>query len=115
MYYLSRCFFDPFQYKPANFHKNMPYSPELRQAVSQLAFFYTVPTPSLHLPYLCIFYNFPDWQIARGETWQKSRVSPEREYRGHRMGRVRACTAKNKILYIFHTHRSSQRGCGLFI
>ena len=50
----------------------MPYSPELRQAVSQLAFFYTVPTPSLHLPYLCIFYNFPDWQIARGKHGRKT-------------------------------------------
>ena len=45
----------------------MPYSPEPRKAVSQLAFSYTVPTPRLHLPYLCIFYNFPDWQIAKGK------------------------------------------------
>ena len=50
----------------------MPYSPEPRKAVSQLAFFYTVPTPSLHLPYLCIFYNFPDWLIARGKRAGKA-------------------------------------------
>lgn len=93
----------------------MPYSPEPRKAVSQLAFSYTVPTPRLHLPYLCIFYNFPDWLIARGETCWKSRVSPEREYRGHEMCRVWACAEKNRISYTFHTHRSSQRACGLFM
>ena len=74
MHDLNRCFFDPFQCKPANSHKNMPYSPRLRQTVSQLAFPYTIPTPRLHLPYLCIFYNFPGWQIARGNVLEKPRI-----------------------------------------
>lgn len=76
------------------------------------------PTPFLHLDYTCpTFAYFIISPVGRlpGETCRKSRVSPEREYRGHRMGRGGACTAENKILYTFHTHRSSQRGCGLFM
>ena len=45
----------------------------------------------------------------------ESRASLERGYCVYREGRVKACAKKNRILYTFHTHRSSQRGCGLFM
>ena len=76
------------------------------------------PTPFLHPAYTCptfaYFIIFPIGRLPR-ENMAESRVSPEREYRGHKMGRIGACAAENKILYFFHTHRSSQRGCGLFM
>ena len=77
------------------------------------------PTPYLHPAYTCPTFAYfiisPTGRSPGGKTCRKSRVSPEREYRGHRMDRVGACAAENKISYIFHTHRGSQRGCGLFM
>ena len=75
-------------------------------------------TPFLHPAYTCpTFAYFIISPVGRlpGETCRKGRVSPEREYRVHRMGRGGACTAENKISYTFHTHRGSQKGCGLFM
>ena len=75
-------------------------------------------TPFLHPVYTCSTFTYfiisPAGRVPRGNV-EESRVSPERECHGHGAGRAGACAAKNKILYIFHTHRSSQRGCGLFL
>lgn len=75
-------------------------------------------TPFIHPVYTCpTFAYFIISPIGRlsGGKMAESRISPERGCCGHRMGRDRACAEKNKILYTFHTHRSSQRGCGLFM
>ena len=114
MHDLNRCFFDPFQCNLQIPIKTCHIRQDCARPCRNLRF----PTPFLHPDYTCpTFAYFIISPVGRlpGETCWKSRASPEREYRGHGMGRVRACAAENKISYIFHTHRSSQRGCGLFM
>lgn len=92
----------------------MPYSPELCKAVSQLAFSYTVPTLRLHLPYLCIFYNFPDWQIARGKCAGKA-VYP---WKGNTVDMKCAGLGlvPKKIKYhILFIHTAVPRGAAVFL
>ena len=92
----------------------MPYSPGLCQAVSQLAFFYTIPTPSLHLPYLCIFYNFPDWQIAKGKHGRKA-VYPRK---GNTVGIEWAGSGlvPQKIkYYTLSIHTAAPKGAAVFL
>lgn len=92
----------------------MPYSPELCQAVSQLAFSYTVSTLSLHLSYLCIFYNFPRWQIVMGKHAGKA-VYPRK---GNTVGIEWAGSGlvPQKIKYhIFFIHTAVPKGAADFL
>ncbi len=76
------------------------------------------PTPFLHPAYTCPTFAYfiisPVGRLSGGNAVE-SRVSLERGYHGHRVDGVETCAAKNKILYTFHTHRRSQRSCGLFM
>lgn len=111
---LSRCFLTHF-----SVNLQIPIKTcSIRQVCAMLCRNLRFSTPSIHPAYTCPTFEYfiisPVGRLPGGNMLEKP-CTPGKGYYGHRVDRVGACAEKNKILYTFHTHRSSQRGCGLFM
>lgn len=82
-------------------------------ALSQLAFFYTVSTFSLHLVYLCIFYNFPHWQAVRGMP-ELYAVCPRKGDTMEMAGAGTGHTSINTKIHFFPAYTAAHEGTAVF-